>query len=591
MINIAYDENNHSAIISSDKSSNQITWTRIRRIIEDSAEISKINKEYEIIIPWWCFLSIRSTLVNALKIHSQKFEVTRSAEYYLNVAIAHEKKFVHSNSMKILPKEQIEDQLLEKGFTRILTTHQLRNVQRMLNFPAAATFSVPGAGKTSEALAYYILKRNVGEKILVVSPRNAFASWEEEVVNCIPVLTPSLIRLQGTHNIERLLESNNDGFLITYQQFYRVDSLIADFLKTNQCFMILDESHRIKRGYKGVYGSSILSVCHLPKYKLIMSGTPLPNAIDDLIPQLTYLYPEIYVDSENVVSRISPLYVRTTKDELGIKPAIRKNWAFDMKPAQRTLYDNIISETRRTLDGMRLSNRILFNEVSKCIIRLIQVTTDPILLINTELGKNELVINAIGEGPGRKVEEACHIARHLANEGQKTIIWTQFVNTVESIADLLSDLNAEFIHGSVETDEDESNWDSRESVIKRFHDDDEFMALVANPAACAEGISLHKVCHNAIYVDRNYNAAHYLQSEDRIHRLGLSPDQDTNIHILTCNYSIDQSIGKRLELKIHRMGAVLNDRGLTIEPIQMVDESTGLTFEDIEDFQRLILGE
>ena len=253
----------------------------------------------------------------------------------------------------------------------------------------------------------------------------------------------------------------------------------------------------------------------------------------------------------------------------------------------------LVSDSRQpAMNGAnKITNRILFNEVSKCIIRLIQVTTDPILLINTELGKNELVINAIGEGPGRKVEEACHIARHLANEGQKTIIWTQFVNTVESIADLLSDLNAEFIHGSVETDEDESNWDSRESVIKRFHDDDEFMALVANPAACAEGISLHKVCHNAIYVDRNYNAAHYLQSEDRIHRLGLSPDQDTNIHILTCNYSIDQSIGKRLELKIHRMGAVLNDRGLTIEPIQMVDESTGLTFEDIEDFQRLILGE
>jgi hypothetical protein len=31
---------------------------------------------------------------------------------------------------------------------------------------------------------------------------------------------------------------------------------------------------------------------------------------------------------------------------------------------------------------------------------------------------------------------------------------------------------------------------------------------------------LHKVCQNAIYVDRTFNAAHFLQSEDRIHRLG-----------------------------------------------------------------------
>ena len=44
-------------------------------------------------------------------------------------------------------------------------------------------------------------------------------------------------------------------------------------------------------------------------------------------------------------------------------------------------------------------------------------------------------------------------------------------------------------------------------------------ALIALPQACSESISLHKACQNAIYYDLNYNAAEFLQSLDRIHRV------------------------------------------------------------------------
>ena len=64
-----------------------------------------------------------------------------------------------------------------------------------------------------------------------------------------------------------------------------------------------------------------------------------------------------------------------------------------------------------------------------------------------------------------------------------------------------------------------------------FHNDPHCALLIANPAAAGEGISLHTVCHNAIYLDRSYVSTHYLQSIDRIHRLGLRPDQETHIHI------------------------------------------------------------
>ena len=74
--------------------------------------------------------------------------------------------------------------------------------------------------------------------------------------------------------------------------------------------------------------------------------------------------------------------------------------------------------------------------------------------------------------------------------------------------------------------------------------------MVANPAAASEGVSLHRICHHAIYLDRTFNAAHYLQSEDRIHRFGLPADQKTTIEIVECLDSVDETVRMRLNLKI-----------------------------------------
>src|SRR5439155_10611516 len=122
-------------------------------------------------------------------------------------------------------------------------------------------------------------------------------------------------------------------------------------------------------------------------------------------------------------------------------------------------------------------------------------------------------------------------ARELASNGQKAVVWIPFVASVERLADRLRDLGAVVIHGGVETGE-ESDDDTREGILRRFHEDERCLVLVANPAAGGEGISLHHVCHNAIYVGRTFNAAHYLQSRHRIHRLGLPRDAVTRIEVL-----------------------------------------------------------
>ena len=76
-------------------------------------------------------------------------------------------------------------------------------------------------------------------------------------------------------------------------------------------------------------------------------------------------------------------------------------------------------------------------------------------------------------------------------------------------------------------------------AIDKFRNQDDCFVLLTNPQTLGEGISFHHVCNQAIYLDRTYNAGQYLQSLDRIHRLGLPKDTKTFIYLLTTENSID----------------------------------------------------
>ena len=150
----------------------------------------------------------------------------------------------------------------------------------------------------------------------------------------------------------------------------------------------------------------------------------------------------------------------------------------------------------------------------------------------------------------------------------------------------LEDVGSVYIHGGVDAGSDEDD-DTREGRIRKFHSDPGINVMIANPAAASEGISLHKVCHYAIYLDRNFNAAQYLQSEDRIHRLGLADGQITTLEIVECEGTIDETVRFRLQSKVDAMAIALSDNSLNVEPISNDEEvneldSSGLDVSDLE---------
>lgn len=190
------------------------------------------------------------------------------------------------------------------------------------------------------------------------------------------------------------------------------------------------------------------------------------------------------------------------------------------------------------------------------------------------------------------------------------VVWSNFISNLDAFASQVTErlgVRVFQVDGRVpagdETVDDGSGRrtnptddDTRERVIERFLLPDGPSVLVANPASCSESISLHSQCRTAIYLDRTYDCALYLQSVDRIHRLGLPPDAQVTVHVLTSTVddrsTIDGLVAASLRQKEDSMrrlleGAELIPANLEPNPLTAAEGSD----EDLAKLLRFLLGE
>lgn len=568
----------------SNDSTDKAAWKSLYSFICDYLPMSVVSySDWSITFPWRYFLSIKGFVGQYLSARHNQYRVVFTDNAKSMLKTANDTSYNTALALNARSEAEIKARLESIGFKRSLTINQLNNLKKISHLPGAATFSVPGAGKTTEALAFFFVNATDIDRLLVVAPKNAFSAWDEQLDACMGENYGKFVRLRGGEAaIQIALRTNPRFMLITYDQLSRVKNTIVSLLSSGNIYMFLDESHRIKGGKQIKRADAILEMAHLPKRKLIMSGTPMPQSPKDLISQFSFLYPTKDVTDTTVIDLIQPIFVRTTKGQLGIPKLDHRVVQVPMTQLQREIYKTLKSEVRRQLNPVLSdSSRYELRRIGKCVMKVMEFVSNPSLLSNDmDYAFDRRVGALLLESDGPKIDYVCRRARQLAAEGKKVLIWSSFVQNVELIALRLSDLGAEYIHGGVDAG-DESDFDTREGKIKRFHTEDTCKVLVANPAACSEGISLHKVCQYAIYLDRSFNAAHYMQSEDRIHRLGLSPDAKPQIEFVECEDSIDQVVRTRLELKVKTMAQALEDSSLSVE-ISSVDYD-----EEAEDYDSL----
>lgn len=564
-------------------------WERLRaRAFSQSAE-SEV-KERSIELSWPTVLSILREFGSRQQQISLNFRFAPKGE-----AIARIKNFSDDlkaaaagrNSLSIsISDEEIHEKLASQGFTkRTLKWFQVRDLRKLLSVPHGANFSVPGAGKTSVMFALHLLTRTEHQHFLVVAPKAAFPAWRDVIAEC---MAPSIAKdmdqfkvLDGSVNANDFdLRSGHARFLISYDLMVRQPDVIANYIARNPVHLVLDEAHRMKAGFASQRGAFLISVAPLPIRRDILTGTPMPQGPSDLAAQLSFLWPGQGMDTD-IASGTPPrlvlgdLYVRTTKQELGLPAAKRHFRSVSMAPGQLALYGLVRSEALRQLSKAALRQTDLaptdILQARKSVMRLLQLSSNPLLAVESmsrdgSRHDSGIIDQVVEEGPSTKMRAVERHARNLAEQSSKTVIWAIFTDTILELERMLADLNPVTIYGAVPSGEPD-DMSTREGRLWRFHNDPQCKVLIANPAAAGEGISLHTVCHNAIYVDRSYVSTHYLQSIDRIHRLGLAPDVETNIYIYQTKApqglgSIDYSVSRRLASKIRGLQQLLDDKDL-----------------------------
>jgi len=486
---------------------------------------------------------------------------------------------------EVISPDEIGAKLTAMGFTkRQLRDFQLRDLSHLLALSNGANFSVPGAGKTTVTFALHMLTRQPGQQFIVVAPKAAFQAWMDIVSECMDEEAPDggaeefTLLIGPEAEIRNALHSGATRFIISYDMVIRQQGLLATHFAATPTHLVLDEAHRMKAGWQSQRGAFFLRTADDPVRRDILTGTPMPQAASDMESQLDFLWPGHGYGLEISHGRpprevLGNLYVRTTKTELGLPPAERHFIDVGMDSGQLALYSIVRNEFIRDYSKQlsRGMGDAQFLRARRSVMRLLQLSINPTLALSAMANDDFQVDSAIldlvlEEGHSSKMRAVMDHAYSLAQEGKKCVIWTIFTDTIQSFVSALADLNPVYIHGGVPSGLPDDP-ECREGRIRRFHEDSGCYVLVANPAAAGEGISLHTVCHNAIYADRSYVSTHYLQSIDRIHRLGLGPDEETHIHIYRSKAppvigSIDMSVGRRLVEKIRKMQQLLDDPDL-----------------------------
>ncbi|MFD0862089.1 SNF2-related protein [Sungkyunkwania multivorans] len=527
--------------------------------------------------------------------------------------------------------EAEEYRVFQKGISNLISrplkNHQEKAAYHLYKIKNGANFSVPGSGKTSVVLSVYEKLRSEGlvNTLFVVGPLASFGPWKNEF-EIVLGRKANLKVLAGGSQSERRLnyydskETKAEIYLTSFQTLLFDSEQVSHLFKNEgiDIFFVIDEAHYIKR-IDGQWAQAVLGLSSLSKIRCILTGTPIPKSYTDIFNLIDFLWPnsmaideasririkslenanDIHRAAELVKEKINPLFYRVRKKELGLREQIfLEPEKVKMRHFEKLIYKAI---ENRIEDYSKKDYAANIKYVSKLykgrMIRLRQAVSNVALMSNPLENYNEDLLYDRSdlkkiienyhqlETPG-KIFALLDLVKQIRTKGRKVVIWSNFIGTLELIKSHLSQngFNSEIIFGGTPIEKEyQSLENSREKIRNRFVDSNSGLdILIANPAACAESISLHTTCKDAIYYDLSYNCAQYLQTLDRIHRVGGSEKEPSYYHFLQYEDSIDVDIISNLNLKAEKMFEIIEE-DFTIYSLDMYDDGES----DFDAYTRL----
>ena len=381
-----------------------------------------------------------------------------------------------------------------------------------------------GLGKTVQAavaLALLLETASDVNRVLIVAPASLTLNWMAELSTWAPAIATR--KLEGDATERDALYALPIPVLVGSYEQVRMDGI--DRIPSGTFdLVVLDEAQRIKDR-----DSATSLACRLlPRTRSwALSATPLENNLDDIATILGFLDPGFgaHPTKGKIARRLEASMLRRRKREVRaeLPPVIVQDMQLELLGSQRARYE-ALWETRTAYLGSRVG------EESAAMLGLI-TRLKGICNQDTESGMSVKL-------------EALETVIDSAGESARVIVFSQFVRTLEWIAERLS-IPHGLVVGAMDMEE-------RHEAMERFRTERTPRALLVSLRAGGVGLNLGEASHVVLF-DRWWNPAVESQAVYRAHRF----DRSEPLHVV--RFVIRESIEERIASILDEKSALFDD--------------------------------
>ncbi|EOA04724.1 Helicase domain protein [Herbaspirillum frisingense GSF30] len=468
--------------------------------------------------------------------------------------------------------------LNDDGRFEVLDEHQLKNVAAMTlaTGPGLCLFDEQGAGKTVSMIYTYdeLVHRNEVDFMLIVAPKSMVGEWPKDLHRFMDDTYRVSVAEGSVRKKAETLNQRPDVVITNFETAVSLERELEAFLRSfeGRAIIVVDESFFIK----SADARRTLTLRRLREWcgrAYVLCGTPAPNSPIDLVQQISFVDFGLAfngIDIPDDREAALPI-VQTTIETRGL---YLRNLKADVLPGLPT------KSFQQVLVKMEAKQAELYRAALAALVQQIQATSDIEFkrTITNFLSQRSMLLQICSnpaaateryDATPAKVQALDDILERLiVVQNEKVVLWSFYTRTIDLLMKRYERYGAVRYDGAVSSVED------RQSAVSRFQQDPNTKLFIANPAAAGAGLTLHSA-RFAIYESMSNQAAHYLQSLDRIHRRGQQ--RPVEYIVLICENSIEEVEYQRLLRKEQSAQSLLGD--IVDRPLirtTMLDETLAL---------------
>lgn len=375
--------------------------------------------------------------------------------------------------------------------------YQMEGIAFLFPRAAAVLADEMGLGKTMQAITTIrmLLLANELSNVLLICPKPLVTNWVREFRQWAPEIPVAVIE-GDSHKRQWIWGNPASPVKIANYELMMRDRDLVDSGMLQFDLVVLDEAQRIKN--RNSTTSEI--VRSIPRSRSwALTGTPIENSIEDLVSIFEFLSPGYLNNDMHLKSmgQASKDYIlRRTKDKVltDMPPKLFREADLDLTPEQRYTYK--MAEEEGIVHLNEMGDSVTIQHVFELVLRLKQICNfDPVT------------------GASAKMERLEADIEEIAASGQKAIVFSQWVETLDVIDEKLKRFNPVQYTGRIPSSK-------RDGVLDRFKNDPDCKAILMSYGAGAVGLNL-QFCHYVFLFDRWWNPAVEDQAINRAHRLGV----------------------------------------------------------------------